>query len=255
MAMSTATLQLRAAAADLNPKHPTCAARLTRRDRQTHTALEPRLQSDLQSDLAKSCALLVSLRLKSELAVTCARVLQAEKVSGASSSNEDESEDEGESEDDLSEAASEQGGIIMAAVAALHPSQVRSFEAVDARPRAAVPAGRGHGVAATRKDGTRALLGVRWLIMHVELKVSAPFECGALHCASGAVHRAIAHTHGSDSFCGRWLIPGPQATSHSAAAAGPYQLTSRELRGLRGDHQHEEACSACHRERATVTVT
>ena len=182
----------------------------------------------------------MSLRLKSELAVTCARVLQAEKVSDASSSNEDESEDEGESEDDLSEAASEQGGIIIAAVA-LHPSQVRSFEAVDARPRAAVPAGRGHGVAATRKDGTHALLGVRWLIMHVELKVSAPFECGALHCASGAVHRAIVHTLGSDCFCGGWLIPGPQATSHSAAAAGPYQLTSRELRGLRGDHQNEEA--------------
>ena len=38
MAMSTATVQLRAATADLNPKHPTCAARLTRRDRQRHSS-------------------------------------------------------------------------------------------------------------------------------------------------------------------------------------------------------------------------
>ena len=114
------------------------------------------------------------------------------------------------------------------------PSRVHSCKAVHARPPAAVFAGRGHGVAAARKDGTHALVGVRWLTMHVELKVSAPFECGALHCASSAVHRAIVHTLRSDGFCGRWLIPGPQATSHSAAAAGPYQLTSRELRGLQG---------------------
>ena len=105
--------------------------------------------------------------------------------------------------------------------------------------------------------------------MHVELKMSAPFECGALHCASSAAHRAIVHTLGSDSFCGGWLIPGPQATwstSHSAAAAVPYQLASREVRGLPGgtcvvllhragggscrddvhyDHHHEfVACSA-----------
>eukprot|EP00964_Phaeocystis_antarctica_P065501 scaffold39534_cov84-Phaeocystis_antarctica.AAC.2 len=117
---------------------------------------------------------------------------------------------------------------------AVGPSRVHSCKAVHARPPAAVFAGRGHGVAATRKDGTRALVGVRWLTMHVELKVSAPFECDALHCASSAVHRAIVHTLRSDGFCGRWLIPGPQATSHSAAAAGPYQLTSRELRGLQG---------------------
>ncbi len=91
-------------------------------------ALEPRLQSDLQSDLAKSCALLVALRLKSELAVTCARVLHAEKVAGASASDEDESEDEAESEDDLSEAASEQGDIIIAAVAALHKQPAAATE-------------------------------------------------------------------------------------------------------------------------------
>eukprot|EP00964_Phaeocystis_antarctica_P031562 scaffold17853_cov60-Phaeocystis_antarctica.AAC.5 len=89
-----------------------------------------------------------------------------------------------------------------------------------------VLAGRSHGVAAARKDGTHALVGVRWLIMHVELEVSAPFECGALHCASSSVHREILHTLGSDSFCGGWLIPGPQATSHGAAAAVPYQLAS-----------------------------
>mmetsp|Transcript_14791 Transcript_14791/g.34947 ORF Transcript_14791/g.34947 Transcript_14791/m.34947 type:complete len:243 (-) Transcript_14791:104-832(-) len=123
---------------------------------------------------------------------------------------------------------------VLRAASSLGPSKFRSCKAVHARPPAAVFAGRGHGVAAARKDGTHALVGVRWLIMHVELKVSAPFECGALHCASSAVHRAIVHTLRSDGFCGRWLIPGPQATSHSAAAAGPYQLTSRELRGLQG---------------------
>ena len=74
-------------------------------------ALEPLLQSDL----GKSCALLVALRLKSELAVTCARALHAEKANEAASSNdEDESDDEAESEE------SEQGDII---VAAEHASQ------------------------------------------------------------------------------------------------------------------------------------
>ena len=125
------------------------------------------------------------------------------------------------------------------------PSKFRSCKAVHARPLAAVLAGRGHGVTAAREDGTHALVGVRWLITHVELEVSAPFECGALHCASSVVHREIVHTLGSDSFCGGWLIPGPQATSHSAAAAAPYQPASRELRGLRGDHHNEDkACSA-----------
>ena len=82
--------------------------------------------------------------------------------------------------------------------------------------------------------------GTSWLIIHVQLKVSAPFECGALHRASSVVHREVVHTLGSDSFCGRWLIPGPQATSLGSAAAGPYQsASSRELRGLQGDHQNE----------------
>jgi len=73
------------------------------------------LEPLLQSDLGKSCALLVALRLKSELAVTCARALHAEKANEAASSNdEDESDDESESEE------SEQGDII---VAAEHASQ------------------------------------------------------------------------------------------------------------------------------------
>eukprot|EP00964_Phaeocystis_antarctica_P039448 scaffold22568_cov66-Phaeocystis_antarctica.AAC.1 len=50
-------------------------------------------------------------------------------------------------------------------------------------PLAAGVAGRGHGVAAARKDGTLAVLGVRCAAVHVELKVSAACECGALHCA------------------------------------------------------------------------
>ena len=121
----------------------------------------------------------------------------------------------------------------------------RCCKAVHARPLAAVLAGRGHGVTAARKDGAHALVGVRWLIIHVELKVSAPFECGAMHCASSVVHREFVHTLGSNSFCGGWLIPGPQATALDAAAAGPYQPASRELRGLRGDHHNEDkACSA-----------
>ena len=118
-------------------------------------------------------------------------------------------------------------------------------KAVHARPVAAVLAARGHGEAAACKDGAHALVGVHWLVIHVELEVSAPFECGAMRCASSVVHREIVHTLGSDSFCGGWLIPGPQTTSHSAAAAGPYQPASRELRGLRGDHHNEDkACSA-----------
>ena len=123
----------------------------------------------------------------------------------------------------------------------------RCCKAVHARPLAAVLAGRGHGVTAARKDGAHALVGLRWLIIHVELKVSAPFEYGALHCASSAVHRKIVHTLGSDSFCGGWLIPGPQATSHSAAAAAPYQPASRELRGLRGDHHNEDSVQCASR--------
>jgi hypothetical protein len=85
---------------------------LAPRSRKTE-ALEPRLQSDL----AKSCALLVALRLKSELAVTCARALHAETVAGASSNDEAESGDEAESEDEPSDAESEQGDIIVAAAA------------------------------------------------------------------------------------------------------------------------------------------
>ena len=56
MAMSTATLQLRAAAADLNPKHPTCAARLTRRDLQ-RTQLSSRAFSRTSSQTWPSRAL------------------------------------------------------------------------------------------------------------------------------------------------------------------------------------------------------
>jgi hypothetical protein len=117
----------------------------------------------------------------------------------------------------------------------------RCCKAVHARPLAAVLAGRGHGVTAARKDGDGAhtpwLECAAWLIIHVELKVSAPFECGAMHCASSVVHREGAHTLGSNySFCGGWLVPGPQATALDAAAAGPYQPVSRELRGLPGDH-------------------
>ena len=117
----------------------------------------------------------------------------------------------------------------------------RSCKAVHARPLAAVLAGRGHGVTAAREHGAHAQVGVRWLIIHVELEVSAPFECGAMRCASDVAHREMVHTLGSDSFCGGWLIPGPQATSRGAAAAGPYQLAE----GLRGDHRNEVdyACS------------
>ena len=47
-----------------------------------------------------------------------------------------------------------------------------------------------------------ALVGMHWLIIHVELEVSAPFECGAMRRASGVVHREVVHTLGSDSLCG-----------------------------------------------------
>ena len=120
-----------------------------------------------------------------------------------------------------------------------------SCKAVHARPVAAVLAACRYEEAAACKDGAPALVGVHWLIIHVELEVSAPFECGALRCASRAIHREVVHTLGSDSLCGGWLIPGPHATSRSAAAAGPYQSASRELRCLQGDHQDEEiACRA-----------
>ena len=120
-------------------------------------------------------------------------------------------------------------------------------KAVHARPVAAVLAACRHGEAAACEDGAHALVGVHWLVMHVELEVSAPFECGALRCASRAIHREVVHTLGSDSLCGGWLIPGPQATSRSAAAAGPYyQLASRELRGLQGDHQNEDKACGPH---------
>eukprot|EP00964_Phaeocystis_antarctica_P110486 scaffold74834_cov72-Phaeocystis_antarctica.AAC.2 len=90
---------------------------------------------------------------------------------------------------------------------------------------------RGHGVAAARKDGTPAVVGARCAAVHVELKVSAACECGALHCARCAVHRATVHKLPGDSFCGGWLLPGPQATrvrsAHGcAAAAGPYRIAS-----------------------------
>ena len=120
-------------------------------------------------------------------------------------------------------------------------------KAVHARPVAAVLAARGYGEAAACEDGAHALVGVHWLVMHVELEVSAPFECGALRCASRAIHREVVHTLGSDSLCGGWLIPGPQATSRSAAAAGPYQSALRELRCLQGDHQGEEIACSAHR--------
>ena len=110
-----------------------------------------------------------------------------------------------------------------------------------------VLAGCGYGVTAARKDRTHALVGVRGLMVHVELEVSAPFECGAMRCASRAIHREVVHTLSSDSLCGGWLIPGPHATSRSAAAAGPYyQLASRELRGLQGDHQNEDKACGPH---------
>ena len=64
-------------------------------------------------------------------------------------------------------------------------------KAVHARPVAAVLAARGHGEAAACKDGAHALVGVHWLIIHVELEVSAPFECGAMRCASRAIHREV----------------------------------------------------------------
>ena len=121
----------------------------------------------------------------------------------------------------------------------------RSCKAVHARPPAVVLAGRGHGVTAAREDGAHTQAGVHWLIIHVELEVSAPFECGAMRCASDVAHREMVHTLGSDSFCVGWFIPGTQATSHGAAAAGPYQLAEGELRGLRGDHRKQDnACSA-----------
>jgi hypothetical protein len=121
-------------------------------------------------------------------------------------------------------------------------------KAVHARPPAAVLAGCGYGVTAARKDRTHAMVGVRGLIIHVELEVSAPFECSAMRCASSVAHREVVHTLGSDSFCGGWLIPGPQATSRGAAAAGPYhQPASRELRGLQRDHQNEDKACSAHR--------
>ena len=64
-----------------------------------------------------------------------------------------------------------------------------------------------------------------------------------MHCASSVVQREGAHTLGSNySICGGWLVPGPQATALDAAAAGPYQPVSRELRGLPGEHLNTAAC-------------
>eukprot|EP00964_Phaeocystis_antarctica_P101905 scaffold67359_cov80-Phaeocystis_antarctica.AAC.4 len=105
--------------------------------------------------------------------------------------------------------------------AAAGPDQIASRELVlprardgckADRPLAAGVAGRGHGVAAARKDGTLAVDGVRCAAVHVELKVSAACECGALRCARFAAHRATVQTLAGDSFCGGWLLPGPQAT-------------------------------------------
>ena len=105
----------------------------------------------------------------------------------------------------------------------------------------------------SQRQNTRHGCGVRGLIIHVELEVSAPFECGAMRCASSVAHREVVHTVGSDSFCGGWLIPGPQANAPvhlpwCGSTAGPYhQPASRELRGLQRDHQNEDKACSAHR--------
>ena len=140
------------------------------------------------------------------------------------------------------------------------PSRFRSCKAVHARPFAVVLAARGHGVTAARENGAHAPVGTSWLIIHVELKVSAPFECGALHRASSLVHREVVHTLGSDTVASavdgssQALKPPPMVRQQPGPTSRPRENCAASKAIIRTRIVRIDACSDDHAHVVT-TVT